>query len=109
MSFPDTPLDHYGETCVYIKKQKWISLRIDELIEDRLSDANLRDAEKEYEEIISLSFNPMSPKPPQTAPFDRGRTQPVSGTWVNFKGEKWFISLLPIDSPNLGVVVLEFL
>ncbi|GBM63245.1 hypothetical protein AVEN_132154-1 [Araneus ventricosus] len=49
-------------------------------------------------------FNSISPIPPQTAPFDRGRTQAVSGARVNFTGEKWFLSLLTIDRPNLGVV-----
>ncbi|GBM36243.1 hypothetical protein AVEN_71950-1 [Araneus ventricosus] len=54
-------------------------------------------------------INSMSPIPPQTALFDRGRTQAVSGARVNFTGEKQFLSLLTIDRPNLGVVLLEFL
>ncbi|GBL90025.1 hypothetical protein AVEN_178419-1 [Araneus ventricosus] len=32
-------------------------------------------------------INSLSPKPPQTDPFDRGRTREVSGACVNFTGE----------------------
>ncbi|GBN37753.1 hypothetical protein AVEN_80110-1 [Araneus ventricosus] len=76
-----------------------------ELIEDELSHANLSDDE----DVIPPFFNPTSPIPPQTAPFDSFRTRAVSGAFVNFTGEKWFLSLWTIDLPNLGVVLLEFL
>ncbi|GBN45227.1 hypothetical protein AVEN_174496-1 [Araneus ventricosus] len=76
-----------------------------ELIEDKLSGANLSGDE----DVIPPFFNPMSPIPPQTALFDSSRTRVVSGALVNFTGEKLFLSLLTIDLPNLGVVLLEFL
>ncbi|GBL79786.1 hypothetical protein AVEN_69444-1 [Araneus ventricosus] len=56
-----------------------------------------------------MLVNSMSSDPPQTGPFDRDRTQTVAGARVNFTREKLFISLLTIDRPNLGVVLLEFL
>ncbi|GBM98315.1 hypothetical protein AVEN_62349-1 [Araneus ventricosus] len=66
-------------------------------------------AERMTSEADQEEVNSVSPKPSQTAPFDRDRTQAVFDARVNFTGEKCFLSLCTIDRPNLGAVLLEFL